>query len=94
MEGLNQLKDYSDWMESDPEIDERKILVFLTIHGERATSIQKGYLPISYLAEIKCWLSECLPLIRAPRVAEAVSQYLESIHELRSLREAPIDGKF
>ena len=94
VEGPNQLRDYSVWLKSEPEPEDQKILVFLTIHRERATSIREGYLAISYLKEIDRWLTDCLARITAPRVREAVSQYLDCVQELRALREEPVDASF
>jgi hypothetical protein len=91
-EGTDQLKDYKDWLVHQlPKEENRKVLVFLTIHGEKSKSLEDGYTRISYLPKIANWLADCREQVRAPRVVEAIDQYREAVEGLRLLKEVPND---
>jgi hypothetical protein len=82
-DGHTQLQKYWEWLRNRPERE--TLLVFLTIHGESG-SVDEARC-ISYGREIKGWLEKSLNNVRASRVRETIGQYLETIDDLRNLRQ-------
>jgi PD-(D/E)XK nuclease superfamily len=88
--GATQLQKYWDWLKQQQlRSDGKRILVFLTIHPERA-SVEEAFC-MTYLQDVRRWLVDSLERVRAPRVREAVCQYLETIEDLRHLRGESYD---
>jgi hypothetical protein len=90
-EGLRQLEKYKLWLDKQITEPGGKILVFLTIHGDRPR-IEGTAVPISYLRDIRQWLNLAQCSIQAPRVRHTVEQYLDIIEELKALRRERIYG--
>ena len=84
--GSTQTQKYWNWLKTQElRSDGERILIFLTIHGERAGAEQAHR--ISYLHHIRAWLEKCLEIVAAPRIQETLRQYLETMDDLRDLRK-------
>jgi len=90
-EGSTQTQKYWNWLKTQElRSDGERILIFLTIHGERA-SVEQAHCS-SYLHDIRAWLEKCLEIVTAPRIREILRQYLETIEELRELKKESANG--
>jgi hypothetical protein len=79
----DQLKRYYDWMESKKDRFANQALFYLTPGGDKPhTSADSHCFTLSYHDDISAWLDACLVHVKAPRVKETISQYLEIIKNL------------
>ena len=78
-----QLKRYSDWMETQRQHYAHRALVYLTPSGrESDSSADCRYFKLSYHDDIYAWLDSALADVQAPRIRETVAQYMEVIASL------------
>jgi len=82
----NQLRAYREWLDRPSRKRTYKSLrrlVYLTPHGELAQHAHKiSYKAFSYKEHIRRWLLSCHPEVRAPRVAEAIQSYIQTIDNI------------
>jgi hypothetical protein len=77
-----QLERYWAWMKQQTRLS-IKALIFLTPDGrEGETATKNKYFRLSYHEDIVHWLELTLPHIKALRVKELVSQYIEVVRDL------------
>jgi hypothetical protein len=83
-EQKDQIGRYQDWLSRRTEYpEERRALIYLTPDGRRAgTASNEGYFRLSYAKDVVAWLRSALPNVEAPRVRDAVIQYLDLIESL------------
>lgn len=80
----DQIGRYQDWLSSRRDYPrDRRVLIFLTPDGRRAsTTSNEDYFRLSYAKDIVAWLRSALPNVEAPRVRDAVIQYVDLIESL------------
>lgn len=86
----DQLRRYKTWLTRQPERE--KVLIFLTIHGEKSTSLTRGYIPVSYTNHIQSWLESSRNGVLPASLHVVLDHYIEAVKDLRSLKEAPENG--
>jgi hypothetical protein len=83
VEQTDQLERYTKWMDSQKEYFNSPILIYLTPRGDKSSSAHgRKYYPLSYHEDIKSWLEKSYGEIQAPRVKDAISQYLQVLKNL------------
>jgi hypothetical protein len=83
VEQHDQLKRYAKWMDSQQNNFNSRILIYLTPRGDEAASANGcEYYPLSYHEDIKSWLEKSYGEIQAPRVKDAILQYLQVLKNL------------
>ena len=83
VEQPDQLKRYAKWMDTQKEHFSSRILIYLTPRGDEAASANGcEYYPLSYHEDIKSWLEKSYGEIQAPRVKDAILQYLQVLKNL------------
>jgi hypothetical protein len=83
-EQKDQIGRYQDWLSGRREYPmERRVLIYLTPDGRRATTARNDdYFCLSYARDVVAWLRSALPNVEAPRVRDAVNQYLDLLGSL------------
>ena len=82
-EQADQLERYSKWMDRQKKYFKSRILIYLTPRGDEASSAHgRKYYPLSYHEDIKSWLEKSYGEIQAPRVKDAILQYLQVLKNL------------
>ena len=78
-EQKDQIGRYQDWLSGRREYPrDRRVLIYLTPDGRRAsTASNEDYFCLSYARDVVAWLRSALPNVEAPRVRDAVIQYLD-----------------
>jgi hypothetical protein len=80
----DQIRRYQSWLDRRQEYpSDRRVLIYLTPDGRAATTASRqGYFRFSYAKDVVAWLQSALLNVEAPRVRDAVSQYLDLIRTL------------
>ena len=83
-EQKDQVGRYQDWLSRRGEYPrDRRVLIYLTPDGRRAsTASNEDYFCLSYAKDIVAWLRSALPNVEAPRVRDALIQYLDLVGSL------------
>jgi len=82
-EQRDQLMRYAQWIETQKMYFKNRILIYLTPNGsESFTAHEYSYYKLSYYEDITNWLKQALVEIQAPRIREAILQYIEIITTL------------
>lgn len=83
-EQKDQIARYQNWLRRRTEYrEDRRVLILLTPDGRRAsTASNEDYFRLSYAKDVVTWLRSALPNVEAPRVRDAVIQYLDLIEGL------------
>jgi hypothetical protein len=83
VEQPDQLKRYAEWTDSQQKYFNSRILIYLTPRGVESSSAHgRKYYPLSYHEDIKSWLEKSYGEIQAPRVKDAILQYLQVLKNL------------
>jgi hypothetical protein len=92
-EQKDQIGRYQGWLSRRREYPrDRRVLIYLTPDGRRAnTASNEDYFRLSYAEDVVEWLRLALPNVEAPRVRDAVIQYLDLIESLFHL-EGEVEG--
>jgi hypothetical protein len=85
-EQADQLGRYQDWLSRQDRYPlGRRVLIYLTPDGRQPTTARSsGYYCFSYSKDVAGWLQSALENVEAPRVRDAVIQYLNLVRSLFS----------
>jgi hypothetical protein len=82
----DQIARYQAWLNRRNEKlypPNKRVLLYLTPYGRLAsTASSTDYCRFSYSRDIVAWLRIALPEVQAPRVRDAIIQYLDLIRDL------------